>query len=63
MMAEQAKQLLARLTVDVLAWWRNLRAVGEAPTLAGLRAAPVPEVAFEGFFAVAARGDAGAGNP
>ena len=49
MMAEQAKQLLARLTVDVLAWWRNLRAVGEAPTLAGLRAvlrpAPVPEAA------------------
>ena len=49
MMAEQANQLLARLTVDVLAWWRNLRAAGDAPTLVGLRAvlrpAPVAEAA------------------
>ena len=38
MLTEDANQLLARLTTDVLAWWRTLRAAGEAPTLAGLRA-------------------------
>jgi integrase/recombinase XerD len=47
-LAEEANQLLARLTADVLSWWRALRAAGEAPTLAGLRAvlrpAPAPEV-------------------
>ena len=41
-LAEEANQLLARLTADVLAWWRQLRAVGDAPTLAGLRSALRP---------------------
>lgn len=45
-LAEEANQLLARLTADVLGWWRTLRAAGDAPTLAGLRGvlrpAPVP---------------------
>ena len=43
-LAEEANLLLARLATDTLAWWRKLRASGEAPTLAGLRAVlrPVP---------------------
>ncbi|MBD2768482.1 tyrosine-type recombinase/integrase [Hymenobacter sp. BT664] len=41
-LAEDANRLLARLTADVLSWWRTLRATGEAPTLAGLRAALRP---------------------
>jgi len=48
-LAEDANRLLARLTADVLAWWRALRATGDAPTLAGLRVvvrpARTPEVA------------------
>ena len=44
---DDANALLARLTNDALAWWRKLRAEGEAPTVAGLRVAlrpaPVPE--------------------
>jgi integrase/recombinase XerD len=36
-LAEDANRLLARLVADVLSWWRALRAVGDAPTLAGLR--------------------------
>ena len=48
-LAEEANQLLARLTADVLTWWRKLRAAGETPTLAdlreALRPAPAPEVA------------------
>ena len=36
-LAEEANQLLTRLAADTLAWWRKLRAAGEAPTLAGLR--------------------------
>ena len=47
LLAEEANILLARLAADTLAWWRKLRAVGEAPTLAGLRAVlrptPAPE--------------------
>ncbi|TDN39259.1 hypothetical protein E4631_15695 [Hymenobacter sp. UV11] len=47
-LAEEANQLLTRLTTDVLTWWRQLRAAGDAPTLAGLRSAlrpaPAPEV-------------------
>ena len=35
-LAEEANQLLTRLAADTLAWWRKLRAAGEAPTLAGL---------------------------
>ena len=43
-LAEEANLLLKRLATDVLAWWRKLRAAGEAPTLAGLREVlrPVP---------------------
>ena len=37
-LAEDANRLLARLAADVLGWWRTLRAAGDAPTLAGLRA-------------------------
>ena len=46
-LAEEANQLLARLTADVLTWWRKLRAAGETPTLTDLREAlrPAPEVA------------------
>ena len=48
-LAEDANRLLARLVADVLGWWRTLRAAGDAPTLAGLRAvirpARTPEVA------------------
>jgi integrase/recombinase XerD len=36
-LAEEANLLLVRLAADTLAWWRKLRAAGEAPTLAGLR--------------------------
>ena len=36
-LVEEANQLLTRLAADTLAWWRKLRAAGEAPTLAGLR--------------------------
>jgi hypothetical protein len=44
-LAEEANLLLARLAADTLAWWRKLRAAGEAPTLAGLREVlrPAPE--------------------
>ncbi|ALW84322.1 hypothetical protein AUC43_03965 [Hymenobacter sedentarius] len=31
-LAEEANDLLARLAADTLAWWRKLRAAGEAPT-------------------------------
>ena len=34
---EEANALLVRLAADTLAWWRELRAAGEVPTLAGLR--------------------------
>jgi len=48
-LAEEANQLLSRLTADVLTWWRQLRAEGTPPTLSGLRGmlrpAPTPEVA------------------
>ena len=36
-LAEEANALLARLAMDALAWWRKLRAAGDAPTPAGLR--------------------------
>ncbi|WP_239691922.1 Arm DNA-binding domain-containing protein, partial [Hymenobacter coccineus] len=36
LLAEEANMLLARLAADTLAWWRKLRAAGEAPTVAGL---------------------------
>jgi integrase/recombinase XerD len=44
-LAEEANLLLARLAADVLSWWRGVRAAGETPTVAGLRAAlrPVAE--------------------
>ncbi|GAA3967231.1 tyrosine-type recombinase/integrase [Hymenobacter antarcticus] len=46
-LAEEANYLLKLMAGNVLAWWRKLRAAGEAPTLAGLRAAlrpaPAPE--------------------
>jgi len=35
-LAEEANQLLARLTANVLAWWRTQRAAGHSPTLASL---------------------------
>jgi integrase/recombinase XerD len=38
-LAEEANQLLARLEADVLAWWRGVRASGEVPTVASLKAA------------------------
>jgi hypothetical protein len=48
-LADDANDLLKRMAGNVLAWWRKLRAVGEAPALAGLRAvlrpaSVVPEV-------------------
>ena len=45
--AEEANQYLARRVHEVGAWWRKLLAVGETPTLAGLRAVlrPAPVVA------------------
>ncbi|UOQ81018.1 site-specific integrase [Hymenobacter sp. 5414T-23] len=45
-LAEEANDLLARLTSDTLAWWRKLRAAGEKPTLEGLRGVlrPAPAV-------------------
>ncbi|GAA3962399.1 site-specific integrase [Hymenobacter antarcticus] len=46
-LADVANQLLARLTADVLSWWRALRAVGEAPTLVGLRAVLRPVAVAE----------------
>ena len=46
-LAEEANDLLKLMAGNVLAWWRKLRAAGEAPTLEGLRAAlrpaPAPE--------------------
>lgn len=41
-LAEEANQLLARRAADVLSWWRGVRAAGEVPTVAGLRAALRP---------------------
>ena len=41
-LAEEANMLLGRLAADVLVWWRTVRATGEVPTLAGLRAALRP---------------------
>jgi integrase/recombinase XerD len=41
-LAEEANMLLGRLAADVLVWWRAVRATGEVPTLAGLRAALRP---------------------
>ena len=41
-LAEEANQLLARLVAEVLSWWRTLRAAGDAPSLAGLRAVVRP---------------------
>lgn len=41
-LAEEANMLLGRLVADVLAWWRTIRAIGEVPTLDGLRAALRP---------------------
>ena len=46
-LAEEANLLLARLAMDTLAWWRKLRASGEAPTLAGLRVVLRPMPAEE----------------
>ncbi|SDY86450.1 Site-specific recombinase XerD [Hymenobacter psychrophilus] len=44
-LAEEANDLLRLMSDNVLKWWRTLRATGQAPTLAGLRAAlrPAPE--------------------
>ena len=46
---DEANDLLTLMAGSVLAWWRKLRAVGDAPTLAGLREAlrpaPAPQVA------------------
>ena len=47
--------MLKRLAADALAWWRTLRAAGDAPTLAGLRAVLRPAAAPE----VPGRGQAG----
>jgi integrase/recombinase XerD len=43
-LAEEANQLLARMAADVLSWWRGVRADGQVPTVAGLRAALRPAV-------------------
>lgn len=50
-MVETANLYLTRLSTDALAWWRQLRVTGEAPTVEGLKAAlrpaEVPIVAEE----------------
>ncbi|RTQ52287.1 hypothetical protein EJV47_04495 [Hymenobacter gummosus] len=46
-LAEEANDLLRLMAGNVLAWWRGVRARGEAPTLAGLKAALRPVVADE----------------
>ena len=46
-LAEEANILLTRLTAEALAWWRKLRAAGEAPTLSGLREVLRPATAPE----------------
>ena len=46
-LAEEANLMLKRLAADALGWWRALRAAGDAPTLASLRAVlrPAPVAA------------------
>ncbi|NVO29664.1 site-specific integrase [Hymenobacter lapidiphilus] len=39
---EDANALLARMATDVLTWWRAVRAAGDVPTVAGLKAALRP---------------------
>lgn len=41
-LAEEANDLLKRMAADVLKWWRGVRAAGEVPTVAGLKAALQP---------------------
>ncbi|WP_019948787.1 tyrosine-type recombinase/integrase [Hymenobacter aerophilus] len=43
----EANDLLARMAADVLQWWRTVRAAGEVPTVAGLKAVLRPEQAQE----------------
>ncbi|UYZ60189.1 site-specific integrase [Hymenobacter latericus] len=41
-LAEEANDMLQRMAADVLKWWRGVRASGEVPTVAGLKAALHP---------------------
>ncbi|NML65936.1 tyrosine-type recombinase/integrase [Hymenobacter sp. RP-2-7] len=41
-LTEEANNLLNRMATDVLTWWRKLRAAGEQPTLASLKAVLKP---------------------
>ncbi|WBO84502.1 site-specific integrase [Hymenobacter yonginensis] len=42
-LAEEANDLLQLMAGNVLKWWRGVRAAGQAPTVAGLKAALRPE--------------------